>query len=624
MADRDKAVEQTFNTICGKLHAAQLQLPKAELLNPLIEKAYAAADGAASSKEREDALRVLVNQDLRPNHGDDIANLVARVLLDAFNRTAAPSAIDDVFAGTDDVRTGPVELPESFTSGGAQQLSGFPLRPDQAAQVRGYMGMQGFPMGIKLSPTIPEPDDVRRLFWKTLRNRSDAISFERYSAFIDSVLCCKTASGEALTQEAKDLHAQLASRSLAYGADAYELLKLSTDSFLMHEAGLLNPIALETGRFTFGNHAKLSRGLTSDDETGHIPGRAGHQETIQKLALDLRREYLKALPGEIAPAGKTLPYLKLIIAQLDGLPTKPDECLGLGGDCYGILRSRVQYPCMLELIWSYWMEESGLVQTMKALSLRFQNKRSRNLRNPLERIALDPLRPLSNLLWGFVEDEPARLSLNRRVHSYREHYGFQIEGKAVEKLQSIDTRRGFIAAFHTLLNLCSTFFRELDDNTVTQDGFPVLNALKEVHLLLCEGMHNQYGDLPWQARKEMLMMQWLTARPEMQQFLGGRVMVPYREDWMGRVETMRRMQGWGHKPINHYRDLAVFGELLLLSIRFGSWVEVDSGSVAADWAVFFRTEIQSYIHAYRSLTGVDLTGDQVNHQMPSKLLRRGA
>ena len=43
-----------------------------------------------------------------------------------------------------------------------------------------------------------------------------------------------------------------------------------------------------------------------------------------------------------------------------------------------------------------------------------------------------------------------------------------------------------------------------DDTTVVADGFPVLNALKEVHLLLTQGAHNQYGDLPWTARQEML------------------------------------------------------------------------------------------------------------------------
>ena len=51
------------------------------------------------------------------------------------------------------------------------------------------------------------------------------------------------------------------------------------------------------------------------------------------------------------------------------------------------------------------------------------------------------------------------------------------------------------------------------------DAFPVLNALREVHLLLAEGANNQYRDLPWTARGEMLMQQWLLARPEFREFL---------------------------------------------------------------------------------------------------------
>src|ERR1051325_794630 len=58
-----------------------------------------------------------------------------------------------------------------------------------------------------------------------------------------------------------------------------------------------------------------------------------------------------------------------------------------------------------------------------------------------------------------------------------------------------------------LLNLASKFYKQDDDTTVVADGFPVLNGLKEVHLLLSEGAHNQYGDLPWTARQEMMMEQ---------------------------------------------------------------------------------------------------------------------
>ena len=86
------------------------------------------------------------------------------------------------------------------------------------------------------------------------------------------------------------------------------------------------------------------------------------------------------------------------------------------------------------------------------------------------------------------------------------------------------------------------------------DGFPVLNSLKEVHLLLAQGAHNQYGDLPSTARAEMLIQEWLLARPEMRDFLGGRVMVPYTEAWMDRVDSMKTLQGWSDVTITHFRD----------------------------------------------------------------------
>ncbi len=60
------------------------------------------------------------------------------------------------------------------------------------------------------------------------------------------------------------------------------------------------------------------------------------------------------------------------------------------------------------------------------------------------------------------------------------------------------------------------------------------------------------------------MQQWILARPEMREFLPTRTMVAYPEPWMGRVEAMNRLQGWSDVSVLHFRDLAVFGEQLLL------------------------------------------------------------
>lgn len=104
------------------------------------------------------------------------------------------------------------------------------------------------------------------------------------------------------------------------------------------------------------------------------------------------------------------------------------------------------------------------------------------------------------------------------------------------------------------------------------------------------------------------MMQWVLARPEMREFLNGRTMVAYAEQWMDPVDTSRELQGWTDTSITHFRDLAVFGEKILLAVRFGAWSKVTQPQQAANWARYFRAEIQGYLHAYRA-TGVDVSKD---------------
>src|SRR4029450_1051475 len=104
---------------------------------------------------------------------------------------------------------------------------------------------------------------------------------------------------------------------------------------------------------------------------------------------------------------------------------------------------------------------------------------------------------------------------------------------------------------------------------------------------------------------------------------GGRAMVPYEEPWMDRVDTMKSMQGWTDISITHFRDMGVFGEQILLSIRYGNWSVENDPQAAANWARYWRPEIQRYAHAYRSATGVDLT-DRVDASLPAGRLRRRA
>src|SRR5262249_28162541 len=145
-----------------------------------------------------------------------------------------------------------------------------------------------------------------------------------------------------------------------------------------------------------------------------------------------------------------------------------------GISCYGILRRKLTNPCLIELIWSYWHEEGMLVQTLNAVSRRFQNFRGVNGRDPLMRFDTDPLRGLNNLLWSYVQDEQHRLTVPRRAYEYNHHYGLSLEGKAIPSFRPSDTRSKFLEAFHHLLYLCTIFFKEDDDTTVVADAFPVL------------------------------------------------------------------------------------------------------------------------------------------------------
>ena len=135
------------------------------------------------------------------------------------------------------------------------------------------------------------------------------------------------------------------------------------------------------------------------------------------------------------------------------------------------------------------------------------------------------------------------------------------------------------------------------------DGFPMLNALQRgAHLILSQGAHNQFGDLPSTARIEMLMQQWLLARPEFREFLPTRIMVAYPEPWMDRVDAMKKLQGWTDVSVLHFRNLGMFGEQVSLSIRYGAWSDVNDPVQAANWARFWRPEVQGYIAAFRAVS----------------------
>ncbi len=457
-------------------------------------------------------------------------------------------------------------------------------------------------------------------FWTGIRNSAEALSFNNYLSFMDWIFCGKQKPRE-LSQFESDRYEEknmmwrdklLKNRFLPFtDSDAYRVVKAATEAFVMVNCGVhrndLQPFD------PIRDEAYLNRRDLPVPPNG--------------LSQAFNNDYLVGIDGN----GDVLPYLAVIRRKLPDIPIKikPFEDVSPNGDadeCFGLLQEKLANPCLLELIWSYWHEEGMLVQTTNAITRRFQNVRA-SAQDPLANLEMDPLRPLNNVLWGYIQDEQHRLTVNRRNYEYDHHYGLRLEGKAVQNFRPADTRSKFLEAFHHLLRLCTVFYKQDDDTTVKADAFPVLNALKEVHLILSQGAHNQFGDLPSTSRIEMLMQQWLLARPEFRELLPTRIMVAYPEPWMDRVDAMKKLQGWTDTSVLHFRNLGMFGEQLLLSIRWGHWSDEFEPVKALNWARFFRPQAQGYIHAYRAATGVDLSADptvnaRVDSTLPSVLLQK--
>jgi len=86
---------------------------------------------------------------------------------------------------------------------------------------------------------------------------------------------------------------------------------------------------------------------------------------------------------------------------------------------------------------------------------------------------------------------------------------------------------------------------------------------------------------------------------------------------MDRVDTMKKLKGWTDVSVTYFHDLAKFGEQLLVSIRHGDWSNIPDAAFAAHWAREWRPEMQQYVHAYRTVTGVDLSPEQTDVRLAS-------
>lgn len=447
--------------------------------------------------------------------------------------------------------------------------------------------------GIKVSSEKVSKTDDQAL-WVKIRQCTGKRGFKIYSKFIDDLLCKGSiqTSSRVSNPESK----AVSDCVYTHGVHAYDVLKAATEVFVLCESCCSD---------------STIKSIDADDEEARL----GYTPTLAQIQ-DMLKDYL-------SPSTLRLPYLDTILTQL-----RIQDAGTKFPFCTDSLRLSM---CLYELIWSYWHEESMLVQTMNAVAMRFQNRRvPGNGRDPLSNMEIAPLRPLSNMLWGYIQDgaDGRRLTVARRAYEYAHEYGLQLVGKAVGDLRPAESRSRFLESFHNLLYLCADYYRENTNQWITPDPYPLLEALRSVHVLLAEGAHNQFGDMTTTSRAEMMVEQWLLSQAPMNDFLQSRAMVPYDEPWMGQVDAMRRLMGWPDISVTYFHRLAVFGEQILLSIRWGNWSSLDTvPAQAANWAIYWKPEIQGYIEAYRAATKVELAPSfraavPVDTTQPAVLLSR--
>lgn len=475
-----------------------------------------------------------------------------------------------------------------FTSAGDKELVATPPRQNPNPPVK-------IPVEEPLAPQVPQttvalvaadpPASEDAILWTFINEITNRLRFDEFHEFVRPRLTGTNGPEW-------------------YGTDAYRRLRRLADEFVETAADPLG--AIEADKPTVRNELSLAT-VEAGIARSYVSSERG----------DLARPFLRVdTPTGTASKTGGARQGKQRGKQAAAVREAVESALTLG-----------QFPLpnvpFVELIWNYWHEEAALVQSMNHILARFQNRRVGPGHSALARFDLNPLLPLRNLLWGFAEDERRRLTVRRRAAEYEYQYGLQLLGRAVPPASLIvESRTQFLEAFHGLLNAGFAFYKERDDKTVDADAFPLLSSLREVHLVLARGAHNQFADLPVTARAEMLTMQWILAQPEMREFLGGPTMVPYEEPWMDRVDTMKTLLGWSDASVTHFFELAVHGEQILLSVRHGRWNESSrTREDAANWALTWRNEIQRYLHAYRTVTGIDLaTG--LDATMPSLLLAR--
>jgi hypothetical protein len=426
---------------------------------------------------------------------------------------------------------------------------------------------------VRLDRT-PSPPTRDAALWEAILDRTDAIHFNRYHAFINRVLELEGEGGEIGEAVARRVKNQ---RFDYRGLGAYEVLRLITEAFLLLECGV----------------------YIDPREARRLDHSYSREEIEQRL-----RAYLEP--------NHRLPYIQRVIDA--AFPEVDREVPG----ARRVITDGINDPLLIELWYVMCLEQSMLMQSIEAVTQRFQNIRGIGNGDPLANMEIDPLRRLNNFLHGWIRAEPDRLTATQRFHEYAHVYGLTPTGPAAAGIRPAETRSDFLEAFHNFLYHCAVFYKEDANTTIIADAYLILRDLQRLHLILAQGAGNECWGITWEARVETLMMQFMMARREMHDFLQSRAMVLYKAPWEAQVDAMKTLQGWNNGSIAYWVDLAEYGEKLLLLARYHYWPGVGDDISVKDIIRQAKPQVLGFISAYRAVAGLDLTNpDAIGATIPA-------
>jgi len=159
----------------------------------------------------------------------------------------------------------------------------------------------------------------------------------------------------------------------------------------------------------------------------------------------------------------------------------------LRGEFFSIACRR---PSLVELIWSYWHEEGNAGSNHERDRQTLSEIVAVRAGDPLTDLAFDPLRPLSNLLWGYVHDDRNRLTVEDRSSEYANAYGTDLDWPQHEGRGAGPTTAQNLSPRSTICSPCTARLlpRGRRHHRQGPTAFPLLNALKDVHLILADGL----------------------------------------------------------------------------------------------------------------------------------------